>query len=302
VTPPAPTVELPSTAIAEWFAIPTNTSTGLFVYRYTQAIDLLDLPDFGDGDLDQAQRKEALREAVAFKQPLTALALFLGVVALEDFVRDLIARMVDVPVLQVAFPNLAAIRSKPIGRSPEERFKRLDTDPAGFVDPEKVNELFQEALGVFPISPSEYWHIRDLALIRHTVAHHAATIRPIDVPRFCHFIVKAKTVINPPPDFVKSELHYLYKVGRQIEVSARNAVFAKILASEGPGWSISPSRTVIELIEFFAFFGYIESTNVPVGYSEPDSDLRRRQEVEAARVHRSLIEKCVDDLKALYGE
>lgn len=122
------------------------------------------------------QRRDALLSAISFHKPLAALSLFLGVVALEDFVRDLVARMAEHPDLTRMFPQLAGLRSQPRARAPDQAFRRLDTDPAGVVDPEEINAVFQQALGIAPIDPLEYWHLRDLALLRHTVAHHAALI------------------------------------------------------------------------------------------------------------------------------
>lgn len=202
-------VPLPEAQIGEWSAIDTRTSTDLFAYRSMQASGLLDLPDFGGGDLNTEQRREALASAISYLKPLTALSLFLGVVALEDFVRDLVARMADNQEIISLFPPLANFRSKPINREPDQAFKRLDTDPAGVIDPEKINAVFLEALGIGLIPPHEFRHLRDLALLRHTVAHHDAVIRAVDQPRFQHFIVQPGRVINLPPTFVKAELHYL---------------------------------------------------------------------------------------------
>jgi hypothetical protein len=232
---------------------------------------------------------------------LAALSLFLGVVALEDFVRDLVARMAESQELATLFPKLARLRSQPRARAPDQAFRRLDTDPAGVVDPEEINAVFQQAIGVAPIAPTEYWHLRDLALLRHTVAHHAAVIRQVDVPRFRHFIVQPGHVINPPAAFVKAELHYLYELGREVEKAARSVVFREAIAAVGSGWSQAPDPRIVQLIRFFAFFGYIESTTVPVGYSEPGSQLHEEQEREAERIHALLLARCIADLVPLYG-
>ncbi len=51
----APTVTLPDVVISEWTALRTNSATGLFAYRHVQAMDLLELPDYGDGDLTSSR-------------------------------------------------------------------------------------------------------------------------------------------------------------------------------------------------------------------------------------------------------
>jgi hypothetical protein len=266
-----------------------------------QAAGLLKLPDFGGGDLDAQQRREALLTAVSFHKPLAALSLFLGMVALEDFVRDFVARMADDPELLSWFPQLADFRSQAKPRTSDQAFRRLDTDPAGVVDPEQINSVFQRVLGVSPIPVHDYWHLRDLALLRHTVAHHAAVIRQVDVPRFRYFRVQPGRIINPPAAFIYAELQYLYRLGRSVEAAVRDVVFRRAVSDAGSGWSQAPDARVVRLIEFFAYFGYIEATNVPVGYSESGTPLRQQQELEAARIRTSLISKCIDDLVSTHG-
>jgi hypothetical protein len=298
---PAPTVLLPESSSAEWSIFDTRTATGLFGYRQDQAIGLLELPDFGGGDLDADQRRQALRDFVSMHKPLTALSLFLGVVALEDLIRDLAARLADLSSLSSFFPRLAALRAQAIPRSADQAFKRLDTDPAGVIEPSEINARFKRAMGISPVPEHEYWHLRDLALIRHTVAHHAAVIRPVDVARFAHFVVHAGRVINPPYEFVRSELLYLYGLGRTIEKAIRSAAFGVLIKSAGAGWSLHPPPVVLELIEFFNFFGFIESTNVAVGFSEPGSELRSRQEAEASRIRAVRIQRCITELVTDHG-
>jgi hypothetical protein len=273
----------------------------LFAYRQFQALNLLDLPDFGGGDMTEAQRREALRTAVNLQKPLAALTLFLGVVALEDFIRDIGARMAENRILLRLFPKLQELRAQPIPRATGQTFRRLDTDPTGVIDPEEINTLFRRALDVEPSPPSEHAHLRDLILLRHTVAHHAAVIRAADVPRFQYFIVQANQLINPPVEFVRSELNYLYRVGTMIENSIRACVFKIALGQAGPGWSSQPPNEIVDLIEFFNFFGFLESTTLPVGPAPVGSDLRMRQELEAQRIRAALLERCIDELRATHG-
>ena len=298
---PTPAIPLPEVPLGEWNAIDTQTASGLFAYRQMQAMGLMELPDYGGGDLNAAQRKEALHKAVSFRKPLAAIALFLGVVALEDFIRDLAARLADTPSCLAHYPGLSKMCAQPVNQPPDKMFKRLDTDPAGVLDPDQINKLFNKAMSVEPVPTTEFWHLRDLALLRHTVAHHGAVIRQVDLPRFTHFIVKPGRVINPPPEFIKSELTYLYKMGREIEKRIRSAVFGKFVTATGAGWLNMLSQELVELIELFAYFGYLESTTFAVGYSEPESELRLRQEAEALRVRAVLLQKCVADLKNEFG-
>lgn len=300
---PTPSIPLPEVAIGEWSAFDTRTAVGLFAYRHSAAMSLLDLPDVGGGDIDAQGRRDALRNAVAFMKPLASVSLFLGVVALEDYIRDLAARLADTPACRSKFPEIASLRTQPIVRAHDQMFKRLDTDPAGIgtVDPDEINKAFKKALGVEPVPVEEAWHLRDLALLRHTVAHYGGVIRQVDLPRFGHFIVVPGRAINPPPDFVKDELTYLFRLGREIERRIKSAIFGAFISAAGAGWSQNPPKEIEELIELFGYFGHIESTQVAVGYSEAGSELRRRQESEAARIRTLLIQRCIGDLTAEFG-
>jgi hypothetical protein len=292
-----PTVPLPKAPIIEYvFGIRTNSSSGLFAYRQSQAKELLTLPDFGGGDLTTEQRREALENAVNFQKPLAALAIFLGVVALEDFVRDFGARMADDIHIKALFPKLIELRSTPIPRAPDKAFMRLDTDPTGVIDPERVNNLFRESINLEPIPVSEYARLRDLALIRHTVAHHAAVIRHVDVPRFQYYIVKSGQAINPPVDFVRETLDYLYKSGRTIENAILNHVFSIVLPTLPADWATIRPAKLLGLIEFFNYFGFIETTNSPVGYAEPGTPEHDRMKEEEAIIKEKLIVRCIQDL------
>lgn len=296
-----PTIPFPDALVGEWTGIRTNSAPGLFAYRHMQAINLLEFPDFGDGDMTTEQRRNALLSAVNLQKPLSALTIFLGVVALEDFVRDFGARMADNLHISHHFPALAELRAKPIPRSVDQAFKRLDTDPTGVIDPQSVNALFQKSLDVEPIPAAEYARLRDLALIRHTVAHHAAVIRSVDVPRFQYYLFMPRQAINPPVDFVRETLTYLYKIGRVIEDSIRSRVFSVVLPTLGPMWWNTRPPELLELIEFFDFFGFIEPAIGPVGYTEPGTPEHDRMREDAARIKEKLIVRCIHELRDQYA-
>ena len=156
--------------------------------------------------------------------------------------------------------------------------------------------MLQKALGVAPISAAEYARLRDLILIRHTVAHHAAVVRAVDVPRFQYYELRRGQLINPPPEFMRETLSYLYRIGRAIETSVTDRVFSVILPSMGDAWWDKRPTILLELIEFFDFFGFIESTNGSVGYAAPDTAEHARMRAEAARIKEVLIERCIGEL------
>ncbi|MBI4808127.1 MAG: hypothetical protein HY799_04190 [Nitrosomonadales bacterium] len=295
MSPPA--IPFPDAPVSEWVGIRTDSASGLFAYRHLQAIGLLEFPDFGGGDMTSEQRRDALCDAINFQKPLAALAIFLGVVALEDFVRDFGARMADNTDICNFFPALVELRAQPIQRSADQAFKRLDTDPTGCIDPKLINDIFRKSLNVEPISTIEYPRLRDLALIRHTVAHHAAIIRPVDVQRFQYYILRPQQAINPPAKFVRETLAYLYQTGRVIEDTIRNRVFSVVLPSLEPEWWNTRPTKLIQLIEFFDFFGFIETAVGPVGYVEPGTPQYERMKADAAHIKEKLLARCIQELR-----
>lgn len=287
--------------MSEWSAIDTGTASGLFAYRQMQAIGLLQLPDLGGGDLNAEQRRSALRNAVNFHKPLTALSMFLGVVALEDYLRDLGARMAGHAFLLQHFPSLSQLRAVPKARPPAHAFKQLETEPIASFEPERVNTLLEAAIGIAPIPQAEYPRLRDLALVRHTVAHHAAVVRQVDLPRFQYYIVRANQVINPPEDFVRETLMYVYSIGRTVDEQIRRRVFSVVLPTLARDWALSPPSELLSLFEFFGYFGFIESTTGPVGYSEPGTPAHELMQAESSRIKERLICRCIAELQSSIG-
>jgi len=288
---------LPEVRVSAWTAWSRSTASGLFVFRYSQAINLLSLPDFADSEFDAAGRREALDRHVNMMQPLAALSLFLGVVALEDYVRDFGARSAENVDLVSLFPKLTKLALKQDTKPNRPVFARVDRDAYIYTDPEQLNFAFRDSIGVEPIPASEYSKLRDLALLRHTVAHHASVIREVDVARFQFYSVHAGQSINPPADFVKETLKYLYRVSRAIEISVRNAVFERLLVSLDGGWFNDPPPVMLRLFEFFGYFGFLETANGPVGYIDADSPHFELAKAEQARVRESSIRRCIDELR-----
>lgn len=290
-------IELPSVSVGEWTGIRRNTPMGLFAYRQAQALDLIEFPDYDSGDLTTEQRRETLLSSLYMKKPLGALGIFLSFVSLEDFIKDLFARMVENVLLVELYPKLQSLRAKKKGRTPDKMYLRLDTDPIGSIDPSEINEIIESVFQIKPILETEYSKLRDLALIRHTVAHHAAVIREVDVPRFQYFKVTANQQINPPKEFIKKSILYIYNVGRKIEIEIRQSVFSKFIPKLNSDWWISIPEELIGLIEFFDYFGFLETANGPVGYAEAGTQEYCRMQRDAEIIKTKLIQRCIEALK-----
>jgi hypothetical protein len=289
-----PRVPFPNVPIGEFTVARPFTAPGLFAYRHMQAVGLLDFPDFGGGDMSQEQRKDALEQMVNVQRPLAALVLFLGVVALEDFIRDLGTRLVDVPGLESYFPNVAQLR--PVLKKNPSPYARQDRDPAPLSDWPEVNTLYERAIGVAPLARADLPKLHDLALIRHTVAHHAALVRPIDAPRFQYWDVQANVTINPPIDFVREVSLFLYQTGRSFETAVTDRVFDTIVVHQEPNWHEAPSDLILLLVETFNWFGKLitdNSVHPMPGTANYEEQLRAEGIAARAR----LTELCIDELR-----
>lgn len=290
---PFPTVPLGEFTVTRPFTAP-----GLFAYRHMQAEGLLHFPDFSEGDMNNEQRREALDAWVNIQCPLTALILFLGVVALEDFIRDLGARVAGVPNLKLHFPYISKLELT-LKKNPAP-YARQDIDPAPLSDWSEVNSLYQRALGIAPIDQAELPKLYDLALIRHTVAHHAALVRPIDAPRFQYWELQKNTQINPPAEFVREIQMFIYQTGRSFENAVSNRLFSTILKTEPQDWYQAPSELLLSLIKEFNWFGKLVTDDTPQpmpGIPNYEDEQRLRNDTIRAQ----LTQLCIDDLRKNYA-
>jgi len=292
-----PRVPFPDVPIGEWTAFRPFTAPGLFAYRHLQADELLRFPDLGGGDLSREQREQALLQFVSLHRPLAALVLFLNVVAMEDFIRDLGARLADVPTLVNDFPHVVELRPVPVQQPVGRPFARLDRDPAPLIDFAAVNDLYQKCIGIAPIQPTYFPKLYDLALIRHAVAHHGALIRPIDVQRFQYWELRPHQLINPPVEFVREVASFLYGVGREFQDAVRQRVFSVVLSHLPPTWFQQLPPLVVALIELFNFFGKLVTDDEPP-ISPIDTNYESRAREQSDRRKTKLISLCIEELRS----
>jgi hypothetical protein len=267
----------------------------MFAERCLQASGLMDFPDLGDGDLTQEQRREALRRAVNVHQPTAALSMFLAVVALEDLVRDFGARCADDSTVASYFPKIDRLRMIPIAPRPGNPFARLDKDPAPLTDFAGLNVIYRDVLGCEPFKQGSLARLYDLALVRHTVAHHGARVRAIDAPRFQHWAVRPNLAINPPREFVLQVVRFVQQVGTAYRMTIQNAVFQRVLPALPSGWVEHPPFELHGLLELFNYFDKLVSQEeLPLAWHEPDPLERERIHAESLRSR--LIDLCITEL------
>jgi hypothetical protein len=285
-------VTFPFVPINEWNVLRTYTAPGLFAYRHIQALDLLHFPDFGDGDMTKEQRREALDYHINFYKPLTAVVIFLNVVALEDFIRDIGIRISNVENIEQIFPKISELKMKPQKPNSDKPSKQLDKDPVPLMDFEKLNDNYYSSIGVKPINKKDFARLYDLTIIRHCIAHNGSIVREIDLPRFQYYNITSNQIINPPAAFVKETCGFLYNIGKDFENSIRHAVFSKVLKNLDSDWELSKPKILTDLIELFNFFG-----KIPSGENAFSRDPKIRHKNNEEK-YQQLIELCIKELTA----
>jgi hypothetical protein len=272
----------PTQVISEFNVSRTHTVPGLFFYRNMQALDLLSPPDLGQGDLSPQERRATLDRMVVLQRPLTAIVVFLNVVALEDLIRHFAKALGKIDGIE---NYITTIEQLGVFKLPEYKNGNVSFSPIHF---ELVNRLYENHLGVRPIPDIEINKLKDLSQIRHIVAHNGSLIRDEDVAKFNFYEVTPNQIINPPPEFVKQVNLYLYNIGRTFENTIKDYIFSKVIPTLDTNWADNPPKIILDLIEFFNFFGHLPTGDTRLLNESAQSESDRNKE--------QLIQKCIADL------
>ena len=303
-------IPLPQVPIAEATLFRVQTAPGMFAYRQAGAMNLLSFPDLGGGDLTEAQRREALDAQVGLRCPLLSLALFYSVVALEDLIRDTGDRLAKVLSSTSEFPNIGLIATKVKAPQPSDPSVRPDKETLSYLKPSVVNDTYRQVMGVEVIDAQHEARISDLALLRHTVAHHGGMVRAIDVQRFQYYDVQANHLINPPREFVLETAQFIYSTGSEYIKRVSTAVFRAAVPPLRPIDPKRPPQKLIELIECFDYLGKLAESELPPPSQEWYAEGRPYDEImekhqrlldqRKERVRQRLIARCVDEILSQY--
>jgi hypothetical protein len=259
----------------------------------------LEWPD--QNGLEKVPDEERRRIKDGFLQlchPITALGLFLGVVALEDFVRDLLHQLRQDDLVSSNFQELQ-------NQDIEKKFR--------YIDPAEWNKKLFRLIGLKPIPEKELPHVEDLVRLRNAIAHYGSLTPEAYRDKFKYWDVKIGQPINPPASFVRTELNYIFHLGQKIHEETRRIVFRKIIEKMGCGWSRNPSQDILRLIELFCFFGFSEQARGAVGSppKDPNSldllkqdfpELLEQAEAYNQNLLSSLHSHCIDRLVAEFGD
>ena len=212
--------------------------------------------------------------------------------------RDLGARLAECPEIIDLFEHATQLR--PVQVKNPKPFARLDRDPVALTDFDAVNDRFEKVFGVRPIPETCLPPLYDLAIMRHTVAHHAARVRDVDRDRFRYWSVRAGRPINPPVAYLKKLQMFLYQVGRSFDVAIRNAIFSRSLSRHG---SFGLQRAgLVHLIEVFDYFGHLLTQEPGDILPQPwATDYDQQLEAADRTAHQRLLALCFTDLNASFG-
>ena len=298
---PEEKIDFPAQLSGETIPFHVTSPLGLFGYRISQAIQLLEWPEFnGLEAVSQEERKRIKDDFLQLRHPITALALFLGVVALEDFGRDLLQQLRGDDFVVNNFREFQNLTPKDI----EHEFKHLCS--------KNWNRNFSRVFGFKPILAQEFSHIRDLVTLRNAIAHYGSLTPEKYRNRFKYWDVKIGHPINPPASFVRAELDYIFHRGQKIHEETRRVVFQKIIEKIGCGWSKDRNSDILRLIALFGFFGYEEEAKGPTGLPPMDPnlqdllkqdfpDLLEQAQLGRKAILRRLQSRCIDKLVAEFG-
>jgi hypothetical protein len=289
-------VPFPYVNVAEAVSVLVDTPPGMFAWRRMLGEDLLSFPDLGGGDLDAEQRQEGLERFVELHRPQTALALFWSVVALEDLFRDMGVRLNALPELRNYFKDIAAIAPQP--KSNAKPGGRLDKEPE-YTQFKLLNKLYQNVFCIDAVDPdpTNIDHLDDLVLIRHTVAHHGAIVRAIDLSRFRYYQMQVGRTINPPVSFVRDIENFVYKVGSVYLHNLQQRIFDVIIAAEGKPDPAKPPDWIKDLVRTFHYFGQLVVFE-PQPLLTTLEEMQQRHEAAAKAAETELLQRCLAKLPA----
>ncbi len=243
--------KLPTEKVVHFPPLDQYSPKKMYEYRLMKSFFNLQLPDVGGGDLNEVQRRDWLKKILAFQTPILALTLFQGVVALEEYIRELSNGLGQIEKLDAidAFKkiNILPVKLKNSVNYPSES---LEVDKP-MLNPYKVNKRFKEALNIEPLSNVD--RLMDLILLRHIIAHNASNIRQIDIVRFQYYEVEANHIFTPTEEFVRDTLVYLNKVGNEFHQTVLDRVLELLKAEFMESEKFSSSALVEKIVFLFGY-------------------------------------------------
>lgn len=269
-------VPFPMEAIGEFTVARKDNPSGMFFYRYLQTDSLLHFPDFSGCDMIKEEINSALNNSTALRKPLRAISIMMSVVALEDLIRRMGDELSNIQGLKAVFPSIELLKITIDGKFSDEK------GVFGPVKFDRLNTLYQKAVGIDVIGAVNIPRLDDLVKIRNILAHNAAHVSTRDAEDLKYYEVQPNQIINPTLDFLNEINLFLYNTGRDFTRTIRNKIFSEVISKLNIDLENNIPEIVLELIKFFNYFEKIvTSDRIPEGES----------------AHDFLIQECIRDLR-----
>jgi hypothetical protein len=266
-------IAFPQAQVGEWTVFRKETPFGMFFYKLHQAANVTSVANFNIPNSCGKSAKDYESEHPEVVQPLTALAVFMHVVALEDLLRESGVFLVTINEL-MKLKGIKKLTQVPVQQ--KHPHQRTQKDSFSLLDLEQLNDHYQAVLGIAAVEKADISRLRDLILMRHIVAHNAAIVREVDQGRFQYYAVPVGISLNPTAEFVRDTTSFISAVARQFIEKIRAVVFQKAF-SMLPDWRDTPCDRINELIAQFDYFGLIpQSTALQRSVHERETELLDR--------------------------
>ncbi len=267
------------------------TASAIFFARSIQAIQFIQIEESIDPTGRTPEDIRTLQELhILIQEPRLALGIFLSVVNLEDFIRQICIELSDYLPLQSYFQNLKDLVVPLKKYEINNPTKRLDGDPFILLDFKKLNTQINNIFWISVIDTNEENKLNDLALIRHIIAHKGSTVRSIDLRRFQYYDMKPDVVINPPIEFVQEIQEYLREIWLGIHRTIRDKIFETITNKLNFIDFEKKPKILVDIIKIFNYFDLISTL-----------DIQLEDEIENIKLHeKHLIDRCLTELQLKY--
>lgn len=234
----------------DFFFCDRNSPVGMFTYRLYSARLFLDPYNKKNCGIDS--EIESLNAEVALNRPKSALALFLIIIAFEDYIRDFLDGLGKIPSINQYYnPNELLLKPKTqvFGFGVKDQINKFDS--------EMINKKFNTLFGFDVVTNDELKKLDDLITIRHIVAHFGSYVDDFNQKRFSYFSIDANQILNPTLDQTFELFNYFWILVKKIESGTRDHIFSKIKYNHPGEWR--SQEITGYLIRHFSFFQKIIS-------------------------------------------
>lgn len=266
----------------EWGIFNTNTSFGLYLYRFCQYRNLADSCVKQHIDLskiDEADRKFFQDSALHFARPLGALILGMQIVALEDYLRYQLDSLLNNSCVLNLYPD--SNKQLPKDKSYGERFKLSNIS--------ELNQRCERAFGFYLIEEIYIKQIHDLVRIRNIIFHFGGIVSDQKRAEFDFYQIDREQ-IDVNYQGLQELSDFIYQRASHIDKVLRTSILARIRDSSLKDWKTKPSPDLLSMIKEFNYLGHLTTLHPGMVAGDLSSEQKLILEKE-------MIEKCLQDIE-----